>query len=1815
MTALAFEKDIVPVMEGKMNFPRKEGSGSVGQGRVEKDIVPVMEGKMNDPRKEGESSGLLQFKSTLSLDSSPWYSCDDSTSPPKTNSWNETTNCCLWEGVTCDKVTAHVIALDLSCSWLNGSLPQNSSLFLPPRLQRLNLAHNHFEELVSLDLSDNFVDFAIDKYSFEMLARNLSKLTLLSFDKVNMSFVPPSSLLNLTSTLKRLSLRKCNLHGELPSEVFRFRYLLYLDLSSNKVLTGYLPKSNWTSPLELLDISYCNFRGQLPTSLGNLTQIVTLDLVPNSFEGEIPNVFGSLKKLAGTLTLSSSNFSGQLPPSIFNLTKITLLDLSNNSLEGVLPAHVIGLQNLEKLDLEKNQISGGVPSWLFALPSLKYLYLSNNKFLSLQNGNKIQGPNPNSIDTIDLSSNNIHGSMPSFLFDLENLNDLDLSSNNLSGVITSEMLSKPKSLATLDLSNNTLLSLTGSETDDFNYSLHTLSFSSCNISRFPSFLKTAKNLATLDLSNNKIQGSISKWESQGWEQLTNLDLSHNSLTGVEQYPGQNLWSLDISSNQLHGPLLAPPPSLREFLMSNNSLTGEIPALICNLTSLDLLHLSMNNLSGIIPACLGNSSQSLSSTLPAVQVLVLRSNRFHGPLENAIAPSSFSRLEVIDLSQNVFTGTLPTNLLQNLTAMKLTRNPRYCRRSTYNRGGCDNYRNSVKVMTKRLRLELQLGSALPGFTIMDFSENQFYGSIPEVLGELRSLLVLNLSHNNLDGLIPPVLGICGNAGLCGFPLSKKCGNSSEPPSSNFADDAEDNSRSLSIWKIAMLGYGCGTVLGLSIEFKEEETLTPPIQHDKEKSALLQFKNTLSTVALYGPLPFSPRTNSWSETIDCCSWKGITCHKVTGHVIGIDLSDNYLSGTLTANSTLFHLHKLQWLDLSFNYIGIYLPNSNSGLFLPQGLQRLDLAYTSVNDSISSAFNQLVSLTHLNLSNSLLSGPIPFEFFFLRNLVSLDLSWNYLMRIDNQNFNMLATNLTSLRILLLDSLDMSSFAPTSLLNLTLSLTSLSLGYGIKGEFPSDFFRHPSLQYLYLTGRRYNFNYGITGSLPVSNWTSPLRVLDLHGCSFNGSLPASLGNLTQITYIDLSENGFEGPIPDVLGQLFKLNTLNFYKCHFRGQLPTSMLNLTQLVHLDLSFNRLDRPFPLNNPSGLQNLEELFLPGNRITGRLPSWLFTLPSLQNLDLAVNRLGGSIDDQIHFSTAFKKVSLDNNYINGPIPSFFFEFANLTWLDISSNNFSGMIKTNMLSKLEKLEYLDLSRNRFLSLGSSGNDVHFSTFPNLWHVSFSYCNVSQFPSFLRTAKSLEILDLSHNRIHAISQWEAEGWEGLWTLDLSYNLLTSLSQYPGKNNLTTVDLRSNLLQGPLLAPPPSVERFLISDNKLTGNIPSSICNLTALVVLDLSANNLSGIIPECLGNLHRMMILNLGLNNFHGKIPHVAARGLESFDLNDNLLEGFLPRSLSNCTFLEILNVANNNLKDTFPSWLGHLSGLRVLVLRSNRFHGPIPNSVAPISSFSNLQIVDLSQNHFTGILPSEFFSNLKGMIDLRKRSLPVGPPIPYVRRREAGGFTISDYDYQNSVNITSKRMEIELRRLLYLISVIDLSHNLFYGQIPKELGDLRLLQVLNLSHNSFGGPIPPSLGNLVALESLDLSSNNLGGPIPSQLTNLTFLAVLNLSQNNLVGVIPHGKQFDTFENNSYSGNPRLCGFPLSKKCSNNLVSAEEEEDDDDDGVALIWKLALMGYGCGLVLGISMGYIVFTTGRPWWLVRMIERDWQPTVTKLIRRNFYGGS
>ena len=335
---------------------------------------------------------------------------------------------------------------------------------------------------------------------------------------------------------------------------------------------------------------------------------------------------------------------------------------------------------------------------------------------------------------------------------------------------------------------------------------------------------------------------------------------------------------------------------------------------------------------------------------------------------------------------------------------------------------------------------------------------------------------------------------------------------------------------------------------------------------------------------------------------------------------------------------------------------------------------------------------------------------------------------------------------------------------------------------------------------------------------------------------------------------------------------------------------------------------------------------------------------------------------------------------------------------------------------------------------------------------------------------------------------------------------------------------------------------------------------VLDLSNNNLDGTIPSCLGNFSSSLsVLNLGGNGLKGAMPRVYAESLTILVFNWNQLE----------------HLVNNQINDIFPFRLENLQQLQVLILHSSRFYGQIKHPRMR-NAFPMLHVIDLSSNAFASQLPSEYFHTWKAM--MKEEDENSGPNYLGVKR----GY----YEFQSSMKITMKGGEFQLERILDFFTSIDLSNHQLEGKIPESIGEFNSLHNLDLSSKNLDGPIPSSLENAHQLESLALSNNKLSGEIPVQLTSPTVHSFLDLAGNNLEGAIPSGGQFNTFPLKSYEGNPMLCGFPLSRKCrvdEEAEASTHERLLDSDPRIEFDWRVAWMGYGCGVVAGLSIGYILF--------------------------------
>uniref|UniRef100_A0A2K1Y7Y4 Leucine-rich repeat-containing N-terminal plant-type domain-containing protein n=1 Tax=Populus trichocarpa TaxID=3694 RepID=A0A2K1Y7Y4_POPTR len=632
----------------------------------------------------------------------------------------------------------------------------------------------------------------------------------------------------------------------------------------------------------------------------------------------------------------------------------------------------------------------------------------------------------------------------------------------------------------------------------------------------------------------------------------------------------------------------------------------------------------------------------------------------------------------------------------------------------------------------------------------------------------------------------------------------------------------------------------------------------------------------------------------------------------------------------------------------------------------------------------------------------------------------------------------------------------------------------------------------------------------------TGHVSGLDLSCSMLYGTLHPnnSLFSLHHLQKLDLSLNDFNtSHISSRFGQFSSLTHLNLSGSDLAGQVPSEISHLSKMVSLDLSRN----DYVSVEPISFDKLSFDKLVRN------------LTKLRELDLSWVNMSLVVPDSLmNLSSSLSSLKLDDCGLQGKFPSSMGKFKHLQYLGLGWNNLTGPIPYGF-EQLSELVSLHLSGNFYLSLEPISFDKIVQNLTKLRYLALGYLNMSVVAPNSLTNLSSSLSSLS-----------------LWGCGLQ-------GKFPGNIFLL-----------------PNLESLYLSYNegltgsfpsKLTGEISSSICKLRFLQVLDLSNNSFRGSTPQCLGNFSNMLsVLHLGMNNLQGTVPSTFSKdnSLEYLNFNGNELEGKISRSIINCTMLQVLDLGNNKIEDTFPYFLETLPKLQILVLKSNTFQGFVKGPTAN-NSFSKLRILDISDNNFSGPLPTGYFNSLEAMMSSDQNMI-------YMNATNYTG-------YVYSIEMTWKGVEIEFTKIRSTIRVLDLSNNNFFGEIPKVIGKLKALQQLNLSHNS--------------------------------LTGLTFLAILNLSHNHLEGPIPSGGQFNTFDASSFEGNLGLCGSQVLKKCygdeAPSLPPSSFDEGDDSTlfGEGFGWKAVTVGYGCGFVFGVATGYVVFRTKMPSWFLRMVEDKW----------------
>jgi len=715
---------------------------------------------------------------------------------------------------------------------------------------------------------------------------------------------------------------------------------------------------------------------------------------------------------------------------------------------------------------------------------------------------------------LDLSENELRGTIPPELGNLSNLEALNLSTNQLRGKIPPE-LGNLISLEVLDLFENQLSGMIPSDLGNLTNLVGLALFDNNLRGTIPPELAELTNLQWLILSENQLSGPIPP-ELGRLADLEWLYLWDNQLAGsIPPELGNltNLTQLGLGTNRLSGPI---PPELGNLTnleglsLWNNRLNGPIPSALEDLTNLTRLYLSENRISGCLPEIWRDVEENdLDEViLPFCsdrEMLIalyeatdgdnwLENNNWlsDAPLKTwyGVITNENDRVVELDLSENRLRGTIPTEL-GNLTRLEV-----------------------LSLEENRLRGSIppELGY-LSDLTLLFLDSNQLNGPIPIELGMLTKLEQLFLSDNQLEGTIPTELGdldqlialvLWGNR--LGGTIPPELGNLDQLEALSLSNNRLSGRIPFELNRITNLRWlyltdnqltGCIPEIWQDVENNDLDEVGLPICTDKD-----------ALIALYQATGGDNWANNynWLSNDPIGTWYGVTTDQ-NDRVVELDLSDNRLKGTLPIE--LGNLPYLEMLYLSENQLSGPIPKELGAL---SNLVELELWSNELAGPIPTELSRLANLETLHLGDNQLNGPIPSELGKLANLEELGLYTNQL----------------------------------------------------RGPIPPELGNLSNLVWMHLSDNR------LTGPIPpeLAN-LSFLTGLSLWGNRLSGTIPPELGTLTRLTMLGLARNNLDGDIPAEMGSLSKLEHLYLADNRLSGCLPAIWESVEEndIERLDLPF------------------------------------------------------------------------------------------------------------------------------------------------------------------------------------------------------------------------------------------------------------------------------------------------------------------------------------------------------------------------------------------------------------------------------------------------------------------------------------------------------------------------------------------------------------------------------------------------------------------------------------------------------------------------
>ena len=419
-------------------------------------------------------------------------------------------------------------------------------------------------------------------------------------------------------------------------------------------------------------------------------------------------------------------------------------------------------------------------------------------------------------------------------------------------------------------------------------------------------------------------------------------------------------------------------------------------------------------------------------------------------------------------------------------------------------------------------------------------NDLTGTIPAQLGNLSNLEHLALSSNQLTGTIPEELGNLSNLKVLWL----------------YANDLTST-----------IPAQLGNLSSLEQLALSSNQLTGPIPRELGNLSRLR-RLSLGNNEMTGEIPaeLGDLSNLEEMFLSFNSLIGNIPRELgnLSSLAGLWLHTNELTGPIPAQ--LGNLSNLEYLELGNNGLSGQIPTELGGL---SNLTFMNLSSNRLSGGVPTELGDLYNLEELSLSGNQLTGPIPTELGNLSNLTGLWLADNRLTGQIPRSFTSLA------RLTTLYFWNNSGLCAPADEEFREWLQAVEHVLGHSCDFVTD---RDVLVTLYnaTDGANWRENTNWLSDLPLGEWTGVdtddegrVTKLDLEGNQLSGQIPAELGRLSKMLWINLSHNQLSGEVPPQFGNLSELVGLQLRNNRFTGSIPPQLGNLHKLKGLQIADNQ----------------------------------------------------------------------------------------------------------------------------------------------------------------------------------------------------------------------------------------------------------------------------------------------------------------------------------------------------------------------------------------------------------------------------------------------------------------------------------------------------------------------------------------------------------------------------------------------------------------------------------------------------------------------